>query len=78
MKDSFSHNIEIYHSDGQAKSCWTCGWRQAGGITLFGFCKVFERIGKKPKEIPPTRADRGCSHFKEKDDTGKESSLPVL
>ena len=53
-------------------NCWDCKLRQAGGITLLGFCKVFERVGQEPKEIPPTRVDRGCSHFEEKDDKQEE------
>lgn len=52
--------------DAADKSCWNCGLRQAGGLTFLGLCRVFERVNEKPKEIPPTRVDRGCSHFEEK------------
>lgn len=47
-------------------TCWDCGLRQAGGNTLLGFCRVFERIGKEMQEIPPTRVDVGCQYFEDK------------
>jgi hypothetical protein len=53
-------------------SCWDCELRQAGGITFLGLCRIFERVGKPAKEIPPTRVDAGCKHFELK----KEEAVP--
>lgn len=52
------------------RSCWSCVFRQAGGMTLLGFCKWFERAGKPAKEVPPELVDAGCKFWQWKPDKG--------
>lgn len=47
-------------------NCWDCALRRDDDEYFLGLCTVFEKVGKKAQEIPPTRVDVGCKFFEAK------------